>query len=499
MRWRILAVATAAAMAASGADTRVVDAVKSQDAAAVASLVQSKADVNAPEADGTTAIAWAVRQGDSKLVDELLKAGADVKAANRYGITPLYLACQNGDARMIEKLLAAGAGANDAVTEGETALMTASRTGNPEAIKVLLDHGAKLEAKESWHGETALMWAAAESHPEAVKMLIEHGADVNARSNLNHWDRQVTSEPREKWLPMGNLTPIMFAARQGCVECVRILADAKADVSATDPDGISVTVLAIINGHYDVADYLVNHGANVNAADKTGRTALYSAVDFHIPPQDNRPAPREIDSSVPSFTLIQDLVAHGANVNAQLKSQQPYRAKLDRGDDTMLTTGTTPLLRAAKGGDVEAVKFLLEHGADPKLTTRSGINSLMAAAGLGTKEEDTTGRFKTEDEIIETVALCLKAGADVNAQDSRGQTALIGAAEKGYNKVIQYLADHGANVNLKDRQGKTALDAALGNAGGGGGFDGSRKDVREETAKLLRKLMAADAPKPSAQ
>lgn len=503
MMWRIAAALSFGALAAwaadTHADTRVVDAAKTGDQAAVESLLKSKADVNVPEADGTTAIAWAVRQGDAKLAEELIRAGADVKAANRYGITPLYLACQNGDAAMIAKLLAAGAGANDAVTEGETALMTAAHTGNPDAIKVLLDHGANLEAKESWHGETALMWAAAESHPDAVKMLIAHGADVNARSNLNHWDRQVTSEPREKWLPLGNLTPMMFAARQGCLECVKILAEAKADMSAVDPDGISVTLFAIINGHYDVADYLVNHGANVNAADKTGRTALFSAVDFHIPPQDNRPAPREIDSSVPSFTLIQDLVAHGANVNAQLKSQQPYRAKLDRGDDTMLTTGATPLLRAAKGGDVEAVKFLLEHGADPKLATRSGINSLMAAAGLGTKEEDTTGRFKTEDEIIQTIELCIKSGADVNAQDSRGQTALIGAAEKGYDKVIEYLAGHGAKLDLKDKQGKTALDAALGNAGGGGGFDGSRKDVREGTAALLRKLMAADAAKPSAQ
>jgi ankyrin repeat protein len=480
-----------AAVAVSGADTRVVDAVKAGDRATVATLLQGKTDVNEPEADGTTALDWAVRADDAQLVDQLLKAGANVQAANRYGITPLYLACQNGSAAMIEKLLKAGADANGTVTEGETALMTASRTGNPDAVKILLDHGAAVDAKESWHGETALMWAAAEGHPEAIRMLIEHGASVEARSNQNQWARQTTSEPREKWLPLGSLTPLMFAARQGCLECVKILADAKADISAGDPDGISVMVLAIINGHYDVADYLINKGANVNAADKTGRTALYSAVDFHMPPQDNRPAPREIDSSVPSFTLIQDLVAHGANVNAQLKAQQPYRAKLDRGDDTMLTTGTTPLLRAAKGGDVEAVKFLLEHGADPKLATRSGINPLMAAAGLGTKEEDTTGRFKTEAQIMETIGLCLTAGADVNAVDSRGQTALIGAAEKGYDKVIQFLADHGAKLDLKDKQGKTALDAALGNAGGGGGFDGSRKDVRDETANLLRKLMAA--------
>jgi ankyrin repeat protein len=488
-----------AALAFAASDTRVVDAVKAGDQAAVASLLQSKADVNVPEADGTTALAWAVRADDQHLVTQLLKAGADVQAANRYGITPLYLACQNGSAAMIEKLLAAGASASATVTEGETALMTASRTGNPDAVKVLLDHGAAVDAKESWHGETALMWAAAEGHPQVMRLLIDHGANVNARSDLNQWARQTTSEPREKWLPLGSLNPMMFAARQGCLECVKLLAEAKAHISAVDPDGISVTLLAVINGHYDVADFLVNKGADPNLADRTGRTALYSAVDFHTPPQSNRPPPRELASSVPSFELIKDLIAHGANVNVQLKTAQPYRTKLDRGDDTMLTTGTTPLLRAAKAGDVEVVRVLLQAGADPKLATRSLINPVMAAAGLGTKEEDTTGRHKTEAQIIETIDLCLKAGADVNAGDSRGQTALIGAAEKGYDKVIQFLADHGAKVDLKDKQGKTALDAALGNAGGGGGFDGSRKDVRDATANLLRQLMAASAAKGSAQ
>jgi ankyrin repeat protein len=486
-------------VALHAADTRLVEAVKAGDNATAMSLLQQKADVNVPEADGTTALAWAVRQDDAALVDQLLSAKADVSAANRFGVTPLFLACQNGSAAMIEKLLKAGADANATVTEGETALMTASRTGNPEAVKVLLDHGAMVDAKESWHGETALMWAAAEGHPEAMRVLIEHGANVNIRSNQNQWARQTTSEPREKWLPLGDLSPLMFASRQGCLECAKILVDAKANINAVDPDGISVTLLAIINGHYDFAAFLVDQGADVTLADKTGRTALYSAVDFHTPPQSNRPAPKEVDSSVASLDLIKDLIAHGANVNAALKTAQPYRTKTDRGDDTMLTTGTTPLLRAAKAGDAVVVRLLLEKGADPKLATRSGINPAMAAAGLGTKEEDTTGRFKTQADIIASIEPCLQAGADVNAVDSRGQTALHGAAEKGYDEVVKYLAAHGANVNLKDKQGKTALDAAVGNAGGGAGFDGSRKDVHESTAELLRQLMAGDVSKNPAQ
>lgn len=448
------------------------------------------ADINAPEADGTTPLHWAVRADDLAKVNKLLASGADVKAANRYGVTPLFLACQNANPAMIERLLKAGADPNSVSTEGETALMTVARTGVVEAAKVLLEHGAKVDAREEWHGQTALMWAVDEKHPAMVKELIAHGADVNAVSNINKWERQTTAEPREKWLPMGGLTPLLFAARQGCVECAKVLLEGGAKINTTDPDGISPVLLAIINGHYDVAGFLLNQGADPNLADDTGRTALFSAVDFNTMPADNRPAPRVIDNQMSSMDLIKLLLDKGANINAQLKKQQPYRAKLDRGDDTMLTTGTTPLLRAAKAADVPAMRLLLARGADPKLATRAGITPLMAAAGLGSKEEDATGRFKTEPEAIEAIQLCLDAGVDINAANGQGQTALHAAALKGYDQVVQFLADHGANLNAKDKQGKTPLDAALGLAGGSGGFDGSRRDVHESTAELLKKLLA---------
>ena len=444
----------------------------------------------AAEPDGTTPLHWAVRANDLGTVNKLLAAGADAKAANRYGVTPLYLACENANAAIIERLLKAGADPNSVSTEGETALMTVARTGVVEAAKVLLDHGAKVDAREEWHGESALMWAVDEQHPAMVKELIAHGADVNAVSNVNKWERQNTAEPREKWLPLGGLTPLLFAARQGCVECAQILLDAGAKINTTDPDGISPVLMAIINGHYDVAGFLLNRGADPNLADDTGRAALFSAVDFNTLPASNRPAPKVIDNQMTSLELIKLLLDKGANVNAQLKKQQPYRAKLDRGDDTMLTTGTTPLLRAAKAADIAAMRLLLAKGADPKLATRAGITPLMAAAGLGSKEEDTTGRFKTEGEAIEAIQLCLDAGVDINAANGQGQTALHAAALKGWDKVVEFLANHGANLSAKDRQGKTPLDAALGLAGGSGGFDGSRRDVHESTADLLKKLMA---------
>ena len=423
--------------------------------------------------DGTTPLHLAVRADDLAKVNKLLAAGADPKAANRYGITPLYLACENANPAIIERLLKAGADPNSTSTEGETALMTVARTGVATAAKVLLDHGAKVDAREEWHGQTALMWAVNEGHPAMIKELIAHGADVNAVSSINKWERQNTAEPREKWLPAGGLTPLLFAARQGCVECEQILLDAGAKINTTDPDGISPVLIAIINGHYDAAGFLLNKGADPNLADETGRTALFAAVDFNTVPVSNRPAPRVLDNQISSLDLIRLLLDKGANVNAQLKKQQPYRAKLDRGQDSMLTTGTTPLLRAAKAADLPAMRLLLAKGADAKLATRAGINPLMAAAGLGSKEEDATGRFKTEADAIEAIQLCLDAGVDINAANGQGQTALHAAALKGYDKVVQFLADRGANLTAKDKQGKTPLDAALGLAGGSGGFDGS--------------------------
>ncbi|MGP0074954.1 MAG: ankyrin repeat domain-containing protein [Bryobacteraceae bacterium] len=486
------------AYAGTDADSsKLADAVKDGDNATALALLKQHADVNAPEADGTTALHWAVREDDRDMADRLIKAGANVKAANRYGVTPLYLACVNGSAPMIAKLLEAGADANAATTEGETALMTVARTGNVEAAKVLLAHGADVNSKEQWRQQTPLMWAVAESHPEMAQELIAHGADVNARQVEWHWERQVTKEPRDKWMPLGGQTPLLFAARQGCVECARVLVKAGADMNAVDPHDMTAMVMALINGHYDFAAFLIDQGADPNLADDTGRTPLYAAVDDHTMPESNLPAPREVDNRLTSMDVIQALLAHGANVNAQLKKQTPYRTKVDRGADTLLTTGSTPLLRAAKAGDAEAMRVLLAKGADAKLFTKSGITPLMAAAGLGTKEEDTTGRKKTEAEAIASIKLCLDAGADVNAVNNQGDTALHGAAQKGFDQVVEFLADHGAKLDIKDKRGRTPLDAAMGLMGNGG-FDGSRRDVHESTVALLRKLTGVPEAKVTA-
>jgi ankyrin repeat protein len=510
-KWLLVALTLACAARSYAGDTRLIDAVKAGDKTAAIALLKQKADVNTPEPDGTTALHWAVRQDDADLTDRLLRAGADVKAANRYGITALYLASLNGGAPMIERLIKAGADANAAVTEGETALMTAARSGRVEAAKALLAHGAVVDAREQWRGQTALMWAAAEGHADMIRELAAHGADVNARSTTQKWERQVTAEPREKWLPLGGLTPLLFASRQGCLECVKALASLGADVNATDQDGVSPLVLAIINGHFDVAGALLDKSADPNIADATGRTPLYAAVDFNTIPASNRPAPKVVENQMTGLDLIGALLDHGANPNARLKKQQPYRTKVDRGNDTMLGAGTTAFLRAARAGDAAAMRLLLKRGADPKIATGSdvpadvsqpvrrapgGINPLMAAAGLGAKEEDAVGRKKTEAQSIEAVQVCLEAGVDINAVDGRGQTALYGAALQGYDEVVKFLVSHGAKADIKDSRGFTALDAAEGKAGGFG-FGGGSSNPHPSTAKILRDSIGS--PSASAQ
>ena len=488
----LAALSVTAASALADGTPPLVQAVKSGDAGGALALIREQADVTVTEADGTTALHWAARNDDVELAARLLDAGADPAARNRYGVTPLYLAAMNGSEEMIGHLLGAGADPNEVSSEGETVLMTAARTGDVEAAKMLLERGAEVDAREEWHGQTALMWAAAQGHAKMIRLLVEHGAEVDARSNLEEWERQTTAEPRAKWLPPGNMTPLLFAAREGCVECVPVLVELGADVNATTPEGISGVVLALINGHYDVAGALVEAGTDPNLVDDTGRGALYAAIDFNTMPSSNRPAPHVLENELSALDVAAMLLEKGADVNAQLDRQAPYRAKLDRGNDTMLTSGTTALLRAAKAGDVPAMRLLLEHGADPTLATRSGIDPLMAAAGLGTQEQDTTGRYKTESQSIEAIRILMDAGLDVNHADRRGRTAVHGAALQGYNDVIRFLADNGAQLDIEDAEGFTPLDTALGLAGGFG-FAGNEGVVREGTAAVLRELLGEDS------
>jgi ankyrin repeat protein len=479
-------------------DTRLVDAVKTGNSAAAIALLQKKVDVNAPEADGTTALHWAARNDDATLVDRLIRAGANARAANRYGITPVALACENGSATVVERLLKAGVSANTTGPLGETALHLCARTGKPAAVKALVASGAVVDTVENWRGQTPLMWAAAEGHADAMKVLIEAGADVNARSSIIAWERQRTEEPRDKWLPPGGLTPLLFAARDGKVESARVLLDAGADVNVVDPDRHTALILALMNGHFDVAGALVQAGADVNMEDKVGQTALYAAVNAHTEPASNRPAPRETDDALTSLEVIRMLLDKGARVDAPLRAQVPYRTKLDRGGDGVLGIGTTPLVRAAKSADVPVIKLLLERGANARGATRNGVSAVMMAANVAAREEDMTGRNKTQKEIVESITLLMAAGADVKGSDTQGRTALHGAAMWGLTDVVRFVHGKGGDINARDKRSLTPLDHALGRAGGFG-FGGTSGVERAETAKVLRELGAIEGtPTPAA-
>jgi ankyrin repeat protein len=310
---------------------------------------------------------------------------------------------------------------------------------------------------------------------------------VGERSDVNEWPRQVTAEPRMQSRPSGGFTPLLYAARRGCLECARLLLGAGADKNLDDPDGVTPMLEAVLNFNFDIAALLIERKADVNRWDYWGRAPLYAAVDLNTLPIGGR-ADRPTTDRTSSLDLIKKLLDSGANPNLQLKLFPPYRSlRDDRGADTLLGVGTTPLLRAAKAGDLPAMKLLLAHGAHVELPTASGVTPLMAAAGNGASTIDTRGRYKTEAQALEAAELLVSLGADVNARDAGGQTALHGAAAWGWNSLITSLVAHKADVLAKDARGRTPADIAGGSASSSGR---STAEAHPETAALLRRMMA---------
>jgi uncharacterized protein len=467
----------------------LIDATKANDSAGALALIKDKADVNAAESDGTTPLHYAVYNDDVALVESLLKAGAKPSLANKYGSTPLLEAAVRGNPVVIEKLLKAGADSNQGNADGQTALLIVARTSNVTVAKLLISHGAQVNVTEHWHDQTPLMWAAAEKQPAMVKLLLDHGAKVDARSRLNQWTRMVTAEPRAQMRDVGGFTPLLYAAREGCLECVKLLLASHADINLPDPEGVTPLIMALTNFHFDVGAYMVSKKANVNTWDWWGRTPLWATVDLNTIPHGGRPDRPSLDDTT-SVKMLEILLDAGANPNVQLKLFPPYRAVgPDRGADLMLTMGATPLLRAAKAADVAAIRLLLAHGANPNLPNIQGVTPVMAAAGLGSNEIDTRGRFKTQPDQVASIDLLVKGGADINAHDNRGQTALHGAALFGYDDVIKDLVAHNANVNAKDEKGMTPLDSAMGRAGGHG-RGGVSIEVHDATAALIKQYQS---------
>jgi uncharacterized protein len=484
------AAATDAAAAVRVSSVSLANAAEAGETSLAMDMLNRGADVNAAQSDGTTALMWAVHRDDRPLVERLLKAHANVKVINEYGASALSEAARFGDAAVVKELLEAGADPDSPNADGETALMLVARAGNVPAAESLIRHGANVNAKENVRGQTALHWAAAESQAEMVKLLLRHHADPNARSLLNLDRRQVSSEPRIQWRPPGGLTPLLYAARQGCLQCVEYLLKGGADPNLPDPDGISPLLIATENFHFDVAAYLLEKGGNPNQWDWWGRTPLYAAVDLDTLPTGGRADHISLDKTT-SLEMIRLLLDAGANPNAQLKLFPPFRQiGADRGADLMLTIGTTPLIRAAKAGDSAAIRLLLAHGANPSLPNSLGITPLMAAAGLGSDDIDTRGAYVTQQQAIASIDLFLAAGADINLVDNRGQSALHGAAYRGWDDVIKYLVAHRAELYVKDKRGFSPVDTALGRSDGHGRNHAQFVD-HAQTAALLQQLMAS--------
>jgi ankyrin repeat protein len=317
----------------------------------------------------------------------------------------------------------------------------------------------------------------------------------------------VSAERRRQYRPFGGLTALLYAAREGCAECARALVEGGADIDLVGSRGVTPLMMALDNLHFDTAKYLLEAGAAVDVWDWWGRTPLYFAVDLNTLPRGGRPDRLSTDAT-PALELIAGILERGGNPNAQLKLLPPYRERgADRGCDSLLVTGATPLLRAAKTFDTAAMKLLIEHGARLELPNASGVTPLMAAAGYGSLECDIRGygpgipHYTTSDvekRSTETLQVLVAAGADVNAVTTGGgrgkgpgQTALFGAAFWGWSDVVTFLVEHGAKIDTKDSEGRTAIDAALGRAGGH--ERGSSIQVFKDTAELLERLCGENA------
>jgi uncharacterized protein len=465
---------------AAAQDRRLADAVKNQDGPAVRALLKQKANVNSPQPDGATALHWAAHWDDLTTADLLLRAGAKVDTPNDYGVTPLFLAATNGSAAMIEKLLEARANPNAVLpTTGETPLMTAARTGKVDAVRTLLFAGADVNAKDTDAGQTALMWAAAESNVEVVRALTERGADVvHARSKAG-------------------FTPLMFAAREGDLETTKGLLAAGAKINDDAKDGTTALVVAVIRGHREYATFLLDHGADPNMG--PGFTPLhwaagewqsgYTSATLGILEEDNQWFPLGGLRGQAKLDFVKVLLAHGADVNIRATANPRYQGGGGPIGGNMRggnLAGGTPFLMAAQAGDVAVMRLLLANGADPKIKTIRNTTPLMAAAGLFA----TLNEYLrvTDESALEAIKLLLELGADVNAVNDDGATALHGTCYIQWGAVAKFLVEKGANMNVKDKNGWTPLTIAE------GVYYAADLYASESLAELLRQLGAEPTP-----
>jgi ankyrin repeat protein len=503
MKCLSLTVLSLLAVSAARADGTLAELVQAGDRAAALEMIRAGADVNAAQGDGTTPLHWAVYKVDRELTAELLARGAKPDVINNYGSSPLAEAVKVGDIVLVEMLLDAGADFEAPNQDGQTALMLAARAGALDVARLLVGRGAAVNTRETWRGQTAIMWAADASAPDIVDLLLANGADVHVRALANEWEAQITSEPRGQYRPTGGLTALLYAARSGCAACVASILDAGAAIDQPSPDGVTPLMVALDNSRFDTARGLLERGANPHTWDWWGRTALYVAVDMNS--YNARPGTEPVEAgNSTGLDLMRLLLEAGVNPNPQLNMHRPSRGgNIGRFADDLLTTGATPLLRAAISHDREAIALLLAHGALVDLPNVMGVTPLMAAAGVGVRRLNIGGevefRGDVESRAIAALEVLLAAGADVNARivdnygrtgriarasqmtEREGQTALYGAVKFAWARVVAFLIDRGASVDIVDAHGRSPIDAALGAIGG------RDNTVSTEIAEMLAK------------
>jgi len=523
----IFVVFAAAPILAQSSKESLASLIEAGNRKAALDRIRAGADVNVAQPDGTRPIHWAVYQVDYELLGALIAKKSNVNVRNEFGATPIAEAAKLADARMVKMLLDAGAETEGANPDGQTALMLAIKTGEVDIVNMLIKAGANVNTIEKFHHQTPLMWAAASPRNagEMVKLLLAKGADVKARALYTDWPSQITSEPRAQYRPVGGLTALQYAARDGCYDCVEALIGGGADVNAPTPEGVTALMLALDNDHNDVAKLLLDRGANLNLWDWWGRTALYIVVDRKetIGGGNARGgaagggrggrtpvARRGSGAAVSSMDIINALLAADIDPSPQLNFHRPSRGgNSGRFIDPLLNTGCTPLLRATMAGDSEVVRALLAKGADPNINAM-GLTPFLVAAGVGAGNRGGTGLAAQTSAggpvNMELMELLLQHGADVNAQvtgtltysmrvarapsANEGKTALHVAAETGKTDLVRYLLAKGAKTEIADAGGQRAIDLA-----GGSGRSGSAPPAGGNSAAEIRSLLENAASK----